>query len=43
MSDQSVPSSSDADEIQAEVLTRISIFLTPTSAGLVSLALAGRR
>jgi hypothetical protein len=65
MSDQSVPSSSDADEIplsvrvqllatehwsllasrtttQAEVLTRISIFLTLTSAGLVSLALAGQ-
>jgi hypothetical protein len=65
MSDQSVPSSSDADDIplsvraqllatehwsllasrtttQAEVLTRISIFLTLTSAGLVSLALAGQ-
>src|ERR1700712_3730543 len=65
MSDQSVPSSRDADDTpisvraqllatehwsllasrsttQAEVLTRISIFLTLTSAGLVSLALAGQ-
>jgi hypothetical protein len=65
MTDHSVPSPDDPDEIpasvraqllatehwsllasrsttQAEVLTRISIFLTLTSAGLVSLALAGQ-
>jgi hypothetical protein len=65
MSDQSVPSPQDPDEIplsvraqllatehwsllasrsttQAEVLTRIAIFLTLTSAALVSLALAGQ-